>query len=148
MHKINIHPDTYLGSALVLFIVMILGMLSVYPGIFTTKKQASSCTEEAKVCADGSVVMRSGPACEFTPCLSGDKPLRPGIVEEPFEVPVKTVPVIPEKKSEAPKNIPSKKEVLCTMEAKMCSNGSFVGRVAPECDFAPCPDLTEYESDH
>lgn len=28
----------------------------------------------------------------------------------------------------------------CTMEAKLCPDGSAVGRVPPNCDFAPCPD--------
>lgn len=31
-----------------------------------TKQKA--CTEEAKVCPDGSAVGRTGPNCEFTPC--------------------------------------------------------------------------------
>jgi hypothetical protein len=30
----------------------------------------------------------------------------------------------------------------CTMEAKLCPNGTAVGRVGPNCDFAPCPDAT------
>jgi hypothetical protein len=29
--------------------------------------------------------------------------------------------------------------MACTMEAKICPDGSTVGRVAPNCDFAPCP---------
>jgi hypothetical protein len=29
--------------------------------------------------------------------------------------------------------------VACTMEAKICPDGSAVGRVPPNCDFAPCP---------
>lgn len=29
--------------------------------------------------------------------------------------------------------------VACTMDAKMCPDGSYVGRVAPLCEFAPCP---------
>lgn len=29
--------------------------------------------------------------------------------------------------------------VACTMEAKMCPDGSYVGRVPPNCEFAPCP---------
>ncbi len=29
--------------------------------------------------------------------------------------------------------------VACTMEAKICPDGSSVGRVPPSCDFAPCP---------
>jgi putative hemolysin len=31
------------------------------------------------------------------------------------------------------------KMVACTMDAKACSDGSYVGRVAPNCDWAPCP---------
>jgi len=27
----------------------------------------------------------------------------------------------------------------CTMEAKLCPDGSYVGRTPPNCDFAPCP---------
>jgi len=29
--------------------------------------------------------------------------------------------------------------VACTKEAKLCPDGSAVGRVAPDCEFAPCP---------
>jgi hypothetical protein len=32
------------------------------------------------------------------------------------------------------------KPVACTMDAKVCPNGSFVGRIAPNCEFAPCPN--------
>ena len=30
-------------------------------------------------------------------------------------------------------------QVACTMEAMLCSDGSAVGRVGPNCEFAPCP---------
>ena len=29
--------------------------------------------------------------------------------------------------------------VVCTMEVKQCPDGSYVGRVSPSCEFAPCP---------
>lgn len=29
--------------------------------------------------------------------------------------------------------------VACTMDAKLCPDGSYVGRVPPSCAFAPCP---------
>ena len=32
--------------------------------------------------------------------------------------------------------------VVCTMDAKMCPDGSYVGRVAPNCQFAACPAST------
>ena len=33
----------------------------------------------------------------------------------------------------------SKKQTACTMEAKLCPDGTAVGRSGPNCDFAPCP---------
>ena len=30
-------------------------------------------------------------------------------------------------------------EVFCTMDAMECPDGSFVGRIPPSCNFAPCP---------
>lgn len=32
------------------------------------------------------------------------------------------------------------KQVACTTEAKICPDGSAVGRIGPNCEFAPCPD--------
>ncbi len=29
--------------------------------------------------------------------------------------------------------------VACTMEAKLCPDGSYVGRTGPSCEFAACP---------
>ena len=29
--------------------------------------------------------------------------------------------------------------VACTADAKMCPDGSYVGRVGPNCEFAACP---------
>ncbi len=29
----------------------------------------------------------------------------------------------------------------CTMDAKLCPDGSAVGRVPPDCEFAPCPNI-------
>lgn len=33
----------------------------------------------------------------------------------------------------------SPERIACTMEAKQCPDGSYVGRVGPNCEFAPCP---------
>lgn len=32
--------------------------------------------------------------------------------------------------------------IACTMDAKMCPDGSYVGRVGPSCEFEKCPDYT------
>lgn len=34
-------------------------------------------------------------------------------------------------------------EVACTQDAKVCPDGSTVGRVPPSCEFAPCPGETQ-----
>jgi hypothetical protein len=36
-----------------------------------------ACTEEAKVCPDGSSVGRTGPNCEFAPCPTSEAPGAP-----------------------------------------------------------------------
>jgi hypothetical protein len=35
--------------------------------------------------------------------------------------------------------IPPPGDVACTMDAKQCPDGSYVGRTGPKCEFAPCP---------
>lgn len=32
--------------------------------------------------------------------------------------------------------------VMCTMEAKLCPDGSYVSRTGPNCEFAPCPSAS------
>ncbi len=31
-------------------------------------------------------------------------------------------------------------QVMCTQEAMMCPDGSYVGRTGPKCEFTPCPE--------
>jgi len=45
------------------------------------------------------------------------------------DVPLPTGPLPPESSDGA----------VCTMEAKLCPDGSAVGRTGPNCEFAPCP---------
>lgn len=36
-------------------------------------------------------------------------------------------------------DISNKQPVACTADAKICPDGSGVGRTGPNCEFAPCP---------
>jgi len=36
-------------------------------------------------------------------------------------------------------NVAEPEFTACTMEAKICPDGSGVGRTGPNCEFAPCP---------
>ena len=65
--------------------------------------------------------------------------LKPGVtpVEEIIDIlmQVSTVP---------PNEDPNHKElVACTADAKICPDGTGVGRVGPNCEFAPCPPVGE-----
>ena len=35
--------------------------------------------------------------------------------------------------------VATQNQVVCTMDAKLCPDGSAVGRTGPKCEFAPCP---------
>lgn len=37
----------------------------------------------------------------------------------------------------------AQKQQACTQEAKLCPDGSYVGRTGPNCEFAECPDFVE-----
>lgn len=86
------------------------------------------------ICPDGSAVGRSGPYCQFAPCPDA-LPNRRGIIDAPLEVPTPTT------------KTKGKESLVCTQEVKACPEGSFVGKVGPECQFAPCPnDASTLES--
>jgi hypothetical protein len=41
----------------------------------------------------------------------------------------------------------SDQPVACTLEAKACPNGSYVGRTGPNCEFAPCTTDCKTDAD-
>jgi hypothetical protein len=89
------------------------------------------CTEEAKICPDGSAVGRTGPNCEFAPCPGTQQGCTMDAMQCPDGSYVgRTGPnctfVCPD-------------PVACTADAKQCPDGSYVGRTGPNCEFAPCP---------
>jgi hypothetical protein len=60
------------GIAAILIVLIIVVVLALGEGIyyFWSKKTQKpvACTQEAKICPDGSVVSRTGPNCEFAEC--------------------------------------------------------------------------------
>lgn len=47
-------------------------------------------------------------------------------------------------KSKAPSSIIPGRQgdaLICTSDAKLCPDGSYVGRVGPRCEFAECPEV-------
>jgi hypothetical protein len=68
---------------------------------------------------------------------------RPEIIEAPPETPMPEWPIdgtpLPLPVEPSPREENPAQPVACTMEAKMCSDGSFVGRQGPNCEFVLCP---------
>jgi hypothetical protein len=64
----------------------------------------------------------------------------------PTQIPSPTIlpspTAIPPETSISPSSSPSssQQQVACTLEAKQCPDGSFVGRQGPNCEFAACPN--------
>lgn len=60
----------FVFSGLIVCVLLLIGGILLQQGVFDrpASSQPTACTEEAKLCADGSYVGRSGPKCEFAPC--------------------------------------------------------------------------------
>lgn len=129
-----------------------------------SKPRVWACTKDARICPDGTSVGRVPPSCNFAPCAG-----EPGVVEgnpgpggtdgsnpddvvssPPSPGPGEPMP-IPEPKPmpepmpypggpvPAPSPMPEPGGRMCTMDAKICPDGTGVGRTGPNCEFAPCP---------
>lgn len=71
------------------------------------------------------------PSNIITPTI---KPISPS----PTLIPTITIPVPTSTSSAQPK--------ACTQDAKICPDGTGVGRTGPNCEFAPCPAKSATES--
>lgn len=59
------------------------------------------------------------------------------------------VPAVIDEASPSPSSLwfkkpPNPENIRCAMDVKRCPDGSYVGRVAPSCSFAPCPGGNKY----
>jgi hypothetical protein len=117
----------------VIFICAILIYLNIIPNPLSlivgngTSHNLVGCTKEARVCPDGSYVGRVGPSCEFKTCAEN---MLEGTPEKPGEA--TSTNAVSSTTLNQPLN------VACTMDAKQCPDGSYVGRTGPSCQFESC----------
>jgi len=91
------------------------------------------CTADAKKCEDGTYVSRTGPSCEFAPCVGSTEPIAcPALARICGDG--STAKSGPSCELTCPEDRP----VPCTDDARKCPDGSFVGRSGPKCEFV-CP---------
>lgn len=57
----------------IIYILIFVVIAAAAAALAFQSSQLKACTQEAKVCPDGSAVGRAGPNCEFAPCLSSCK---------------------------------------------------------------------------
>jgi hypothetical protein len=101
----------------------------------------TGCTGEGLVCPDGSVVGRTGPNCEFSPC--------PGTPPAPCTNEAMICPDGSSVGREGPscEFVPcsgsSEPPVACDDDGRVCPDGSFLGREGPNCEFPACPGSSE-----
>ncbi len=103
--------------------------------IWTLNAHASRqvCAMDAKPCEDGSFVGRGGINCEFTSCSLAAAHTKNNDTKAASSTATK--PSDGEKKG----GVVSEQPMFCTMDAKQCPDGSYVGRSGPKCEFAVCP---------
>jgi|GEM_PF-3169363 len=101
------------------------------------------CIADVKKCSNGKYAKRVPPNCEFTPCEET------AVSNETVTVDP-TIPVegwdnrhpLPPVPATGTSGGAAGGQVMCTMEAKICPDGTSVGRVPPKCEFAPCGSKT------
>ncbi len=82
-----------------------------------------TCESDAWICPDGSALFRTFPNCAFSQCpIIGNNTTPPSVSGSATATPVH----------------PFGGASVCTTEAKICPDGSAVGRSGPKCVFAPC----------
>lgn len=89
-----------------------------------------ACTMELFVCPDGSTVGREGPDCEFPECPEEEAE---GEEDQDDEYPVE----------EIEPDTPPELAVACTLDVKICPDGTTLSREGVDCEFPECPAGTE-----
>lgn len=89
---------TWLGTVIIIIVAITAGMfvwrvyemnkvsVSAPHSIKNPKKGNIACTQEVKVCSDGSYVSRTGPNCEFEPCPGENDSAKPLNMANPASV--------------------------------------------------------------
>ncbi len=131
------------GAAMVLF-VAVAGL-----GTILLEKRSGNdpvfCPQDAKVCPDGSYVGREGPNCEFMACPqeSAEGKFCGGIAA--FPCPQGYECRLDGDYPDAGGKCVMQSSVSCAKDAKLCSDGSVVGRLGPACEFSVCPGGMTHE---
>jgi putative hemolysin len=135
-------------------IAVCLLILIVFLAGCTANNANVACTMEAKLCPDGTAVGRVPPTCDFSACPSNASMANPASVyceghngtlqivtaDDGSQSGICTLPSGTKCDEWAYFRGECTDTVACTQDAKICPDGTAVGRVPPGCEFAACPD--------
>ena len=135
---------------------MLLSVPTAVPVRVIQEDDMVMCTMDAKICPDGSGVGRIAPDCEFALCpgelarieyldddSDDDGLIWYGEVDNDCDDDDETCNLKTDlelREEQLKLEVELKERVVCTMDAKICPDGSGVGRVGPNCEFALCPE--------
>jgi len=127
----------YFISAAIFMLGILLGVGATY--VYITSPENSSvggiaCTMDAKICPDGTSVGRTGPNCEFAPCDGSIS-----VENSDTVVSDDGAGVLPGSDGTEPGESGGGGNIACPADAKLCPNGTSVGRSGPNCEFEDCP---------
>lgn len=112
-----------ISTVLIMLIILIIGIALASGAFIFNQNQKAASISSFDECAKLYPVMESYPA----QCNTPDG--RHFVQELSEEEKQKLIP---------PSMLPQQK--ACTLEAKICPDGSSVGRTGPNCEFAACPE--------
>ncbi|MBP9816600.1 MAG: hypothetical protein KBD05_01055 [Candidatus Pacebacteria bacterium] len=85
----------------------------------------------------------NAPITSFEECAAAGYPIAESYPEQCYTPDgksfVRVLPTIPEEPIGTPEEPSRPEPVACTADAKICPDGSGVGRTGPNCTFPPCP---------
>lgn len=102
------------------------------------------CPADAMLCPDGSSVVRQDPDCQFAPCPETCGPEScgpaPGVPSQTCADGSMAGPSCePAADGTCAWTVRECEDVSCTGDARLCADGSAVGREPPSCEFPACP---------
>jgi len=81
----SVNQKGFIAAIVIAIVVALLGAGTYFVSTRQISPSPKACTQEAKLCPDGSYVSRTGPDCEFAECPDGEQiSLREGQRESSF----------------------------------------------------------------
>jgi hypothetical protein len=126
------------SKIIIAVIIIILALFALGLFVSTSDEEVQVNQPVTSVASFEECVAAGNPVMESEPrqCASGGTTYTESTTKNPVNVIITSTTTISSTTS-APSA--PEEQILCTMDAKQCPDGSYVGRQGPRCEFAACP---------